>query len=142
MKLADTFCINDKTAKYQAFWQHWTRTTRFVPFENGTRRVLPFFPPGNGFLTARGDREQTYYYCIGSSRRLGTTDQQRMSDFDSCVPRRLFIHTCSETKLLTGQPDRMSHRKWRETKQQPSIARSGHQLSCCLVMNHEPGGFG
>ena len=35
-----------------------------------------------------------------------------------------------------GRLDRMSHRKWRETKQQPSRARSGHQLSCCLVSLH------
>ena len=28
---------------------------------------------------------------------------------------------------------RMSHWKWIETKQQPSRARSGHQISCCLV---------
>ena len=27
----------------------------------------------------------------------------------------------------------MSHRKWRETKQQPSRARSGHKISSCLV---------
>ena len=27
----------------------------------------------------------------------------------------------------------MSIRKWRETKQQPSRARSGNQISCCLV---------
>ena len=27
----------------------------------------------------------------------------------------------------------MSHRKWRETKQQPSRARSCYQISCCLV---------
>ena len=30
----------------------------------------------------------------------------------------------------------MSHRKWRETKQQPSRARSGHQMSGCLVALH------
>ena len=39
----------------------------------------------------------------------------------------------------TGRPDRMSHRKWRESKQQPSRARSawsGNQLSCCLVSLH------
>ena len=29
---------------------------------------------------------------------------------------------------------RMSHWKWIETKQQPSRARSGHQISCCLVL--------
>ena len=36
----------------------------------------------------------------------------------------------------TGRPDRMSHRKWGETKQQPSKARSGHQISCSLVSLH------
>ena len=30
----------------------------------------------------------------------------------------------------------MSHWKWRETKLQPSRARSGHQISCCLVSLH------
>ena len=30
----------------------------------------------------------------------------------------------------------MAHRKWRETKQQPSRARSGHQIRCCLVSLH------
>ena len=32
----------------------------------------------------------------------------------------------------------MSLRKWGETKQQPSRARSGHQLICCLVFLHFP----
>ena len=31
---------------------------------------------------------------------------------------------------------RMPHRKWRETKKQPSRAKSGHQLSYCLVSLH------
>ena len=31
---------------------------------------------------------------------------------------------------------RMSHWKWRETKLQPSRARSGHQISCCFVSLH------
>ena len=31
---------------------------------------------------------------------------------------------------------RVTHRKWRESKQQPSRARSGNQLSCCLVSLH------
>ena len=39
-------------------------------------------------------------------------------------------------KPYTGQPNRMSHRKLGETKQQPSRARSGHQFSCCLVSLH------
>ena len=30
----------------------------------------------------------------------------------------------------------MSHRKWREIKQQPSRARQGHQISCCRVALH------
>ena len=36
----------------------------------------------------------------------------------------------------TGQPDRMSHRKWREIKQQPSRARQGQEISCCIVALH------
>ena len=32
----------------------------------------------------------------------------------------------------------MLHRKWRSTKQQPSRARSGNQISCCLVSLHFP----
>ena len=31
---------------------------------------------------------------------------------------------------------RMWHWKWRETKQQLSRARSGHQIGCCLVSLH------
>ena len=36
----------------------------------------------------------------------------------------------------TGPVDRMSHRKRRETKQQPSKARSGNQITCSLVSLH------
>ena len=36
----------------------------------------------------------------------------------------------------TGPPDRMSHRKWRSPKQQPSRARAGYQISCCLLSLH------
>ena len=32
--------------------------------------------------------------------------------------------------------DRMSHRKWRATKQHPHRATPGHQISCCLVNLH------
>ena len=43
------------------------------------------------------------------------------------------FHPRSNWGYTTGRPDRMSHRKWRESKQQPSRSRSGNQLSCCLV---------
>ena len=39
----------------------------------------------------------------------------------------------------TGPPDRMSHRKWRSTKQHPTRARAGwagYQISCCLLFLH------
>ena len=39
---------------------------------------------------------------------------------------------CQSTAIAA----RMSHWKWRETKQQPSRARSGHQIICCLVFLH------
>ena len=45
-----------------------------------------------------------------------------------------------EGDFCTGPHHRMSHRKWRETKQQPSRlsdrARSGNQLLSCLVSLH------
>ena len=41
-----------------------------------------------------------------------------------------------EFSVCTGRLGRMSHRKWRETKQQPSRARSGKNISCCLVSCH------
>ena len=37
---------------------------------------------------------------------------------------------------FTGQPDRMSQRKRRETKQHPSRTRAGYQISCWLVSLH------
>ena len=39
-------------------------------------------------------------------------------------------------RRCTGVVRRMPYRKWRETKQQPSRARSGYQLSCSLVSLH------
>ena len=36
----------------------------------------------------------------------------------------------------TGPDRRMSHRKWRVTKQDPSRARPGTQLGCCLFSLH------
>ena len=39
-------------------------------------------------------------------------------------------------KVTTVIGARMSHWKWRETKQHPSRARSGHQISCSLVSLH------
>ena len=41
-------------------------------------------------------------------------------------------------EFCTGRPGRMSQRKWRKTKQQPSRARSGHQIICCSVSLHFP----
>ena len=38
--------------------------------------------------------------------------------------------------VFTGPPDRMSYRKWRSTQQQPSRARAGYQISCCLLSLH------
>ena len=39
-------------------------------------------------------------------------------------------------RLNTGPTDRMSHSKRRGNKEQPSRARSGNQISCCLVSLH------
>ena len=42
----------------------------------------------------------------------------------------------SNSIYITGRPDRMSHREWRETKQLPIRAWSGHQIRYCLVSLH------
>ena len=38
-----------------------------------------------------------------------------------------------DIKLNTVPVDRMAHRKWKETKQQPGTAGPGNLLGCCLV---------
>ena len=38
---------------------------------------------------------------------------------------------------LTGPPDRMSHRKWRSTKQHPSRARAGAQFNSFVEISTE-----
>ena len=35
-----------------------------------------------------------------------------------------------------GPAAKLSHRKWKETKQQPGTAGSGNILCCCLVSLH------
>ena len=50
--------------------------------------------------------------------------------FDSLTP------SPSLSAKSPGPVDRMSHRKRRETKQEPGRARSGNQISCCLVSLH------
>ena len=49
----------------------------------------------------------------------------------SYVARNVLSYT-----RCTGTIVRMSHRKRRETKQQPSRARSSNQISCCFVSLH------
>ena len=71
--------------RLREFWQHWTRTTRFFPFENGTRRVLPFFPPGNGFLIAReggsGTNVLSLYWEFGTDWLYNASNRStHMSD--------------------------------------------------------------
>ena len=46
------------------------------------------------------------------------------------------IHRTSLEGLCTVIGARMSHWKWRETKQYPSRARSGHHISCSFVSLH------
>ena len=45
------------------------------------------------------------------------------SDCYSIIEMRERVFYCATTQLRTGGADRMSHRKWRESKQQPSRAR-------------------
>ena len=58
-----------------------------------------------------------------------TNEQQQTSKPDFAIFYLYYI-------VCTVIGARMSHWKWRETKLQPSRARSGHQISCCLVSLH------
>ena len=51
------------------------------------------------------------------------------------IKQGLKVLTCYAS-LCTECLDRMSHRKWRATKQHPHRAIPGHQISCCLVYLH------
>ena len=57
-----------------------------------------------------------------------------------CAARQLkkLQAACSrqQGQMCTGPDRRMSHRKWRVTKQDPSRARPGTQLGCCLLSLH------
>ena len=78
-----------------------------------------------------GTNESTIWFDL-SSFQVSTAVR-------SCISWRFYYTTiCGHTGLgkrvvPTGW---LSHRKWRKTKQQPSRASSGHQLSCCLVSLH------
>ena len=72
------------------------------------------------FLTLDPDRE-SYFRHFGYSGSLVLT------------PRSEGFAPNSMTSVIGA---RMSHWKWRETKQHPSRARSGHQISCCLFSLH------
>ena len=47
-----------------------------------------------------------------------------------------YFHDSFAKAGFTGLLNRMLHRKWRETKQHPSRATSGHQITCRLVSLH------
>ena len=67
--------------------------------------------------------------CVGKiSPLLGSLLQIQLELFETTQPEPRF-----KNYSCTGPPDRISHRKWRWIKQQPSRARSSYQLSCCLL---------
>ena len=83
--------------------------------------------------------KRTFIFC----KTIGSFDKcfcqsSRVSFYPGCsVEWKVFeimqFKTKWSIKETTGRLDWMSHRKWRETKQQPSRARSGNQISCCLL---------
>ena len=66
---------------------------------------------------------------FGQSSFLNPSSKRRLST----IPSSTTNHDATG-----GRPDMMSQKKWRETKQQPSRARSGHQVSCCLTSLRHP----
>ena len=74
------------------------------------------------------------------SRKMSERTQ---TDRPFIITQRIFtppdsfkLPTDHRRSLTTGPNRRMPHRKWRETKLQPSRASSGNQISCSLVSLH------
>ena len=83
-------------------------------------------------------RNYMYFVCSGPSGTACTIPNLTMISWvlrtdrdvqcNDVMSGKLHVDKCSTVPV-----DRMSHRKWREAKQQPSRTRSGNQISCCLV---------
>ena len=77
--------------------------------------------------------------CLNSEMSVEGGCELRLIFYSTFLTREQF--NSRELKYLARTADsfstviiaRMSRRKWREIKQQPSRARSGKQISCCLV---------
>ena len=80
--------------------------------------------------------------CLNSEMSVEGGCELRLIFYSTFLTREQF--NSRELKYLARTADsfstviiaRMSQRKWREIKQQPSRARSGKQISCCLVSLH------
>ena len=83
-------------------------------------------------LTARGEEGPSWnwrtFFCS-----IRKSPSVRNTTWKTCKLMRVLRDIRSQSTVIVA---RMSHWKWRETKQQPSRARSGHQISCCLVSLH------
>ena len=82
-----------------------------------------------------------YFVCSGPSGTACTIPNLTMISWvlrtdrdvqcNGVMSGKLHVDKCSTVPV-----DRMSHRKWREAKQQPSRTRSGNHINCCLVSLH------
>ena len=74
-------------------------------------------------------RNGTFIVVLGRFRLLGAENQFFLTLFGHEIVKK--------NRFCTTRPVcRVSHRKLRETKQEPSRARTGYQISCCLVSLH------
>ena len=71
-----------------------------------------------------------------SARRTFFLTQRETGGREASRRREGARRVADGKEFSTAWLDGMSHKKWRETKQQLSRARSCHQIRCCLVSLH------
>ena len=98
-----------------------------------------FLPPPkckcNPSSSSSSSYVHTRTHCVSATERV------RHSTFSGVG---LSLNNIIQTGIVSTFPlrfpterlHRMKHRKWRETKQQPSTARPGNTLGCCFVSLH------
>ena len=69
-------------------------------------------------------------------RRGGASRLWRSNECTCSIATSIKVHKHSSCPICTGIGARMSHRKWRETKHNPSRTSSGHLISCFLFSLH------
>ena len=101
----------------------------------------------NGSLKAMRERQCSRQEVVDHYSRRSLDDDMWVAEIEKVDPSVEDLTTLETTECsnfilhrkfsyCTVLVLRMAHRIWKETKQQPGIARPGNMLGCCLVSFH------